>query len=214
MRKASFFITSFFILICSEFTFSQSKEIKEVICKNGYDYIPVSYLTDTTIGGILCPLRWLLPEDIEDTKDETFLIYWYSVCTDGTYYLKITPEQIYLTDGHENPNPNHLYWVLPIDSLVYQQIIKGRKFLFEHYNNSQDEETLLLKDRGGVIRGYRFEYCDTLLEQQIDKLFSRLNKLITDETKKLDKTKRIIPKNPIYYSSGIKEFELWINNKR
>jgi len=217
MKKARFFLTSFLILICSEFAFSQSNEIKEVINKNGYDYIPISYLTDTTIGGIRCLPQWtkIKKNTFQFLAHKRFEFYWHSACTDGTYSLIITPEQIYLIDRHENPNPNHLYWVLPIDSLTYQQIISGFQKIgieYSYFDRSYNEENLLLTDEDGYNLFY---YCDTLIEIRIDNLFAGLNKfMITDETRKLDKTKRIIPKSPIYYSSDKKELELWIDNKR
>ena len=201
-------ITTLVILLhCITFSYSQSERINEVVDKGGYDYIPSLYLTDSTVG-IVHSFR-LLEEKI---GIKSFQIFWSSFCTDGRYYLTVTPEQIYLTDGHENPNSSHLYWILNIDSLIYLQIFEG--FQKEHkqyyyFDESYNEEMLINED---------YTNCEHLLEKQIDKFFTYMNTFITNDKQKLDKTKRIIPKTIIFYGRNKEEIEKWLpislNNKR
>ena len=114
-------ITTLVILLyCVTFSYSQSERIKEVIDRGKYDYIPPLYLTNSTLG-IIHPYRFVE----ENSELESFEIFWSSLCTDGRYSLIVTPEQIYLTSGHENPNSSCLFWILSIDSLIYQQILVG-----------------------------------------------------------------------------------------
>ncbi|RAK65738.1 hypothetical protein [Hymenobacter edaphi] len=51
--------------------------------------------------------------------------YWFSwpfTSIDGQLGLYITRRQIYLQSGHNNPNPNHLYWVQNITPVQFQAI--------------------------------------------------------------------------------------------
>ena len=194
-----FFVTLITLLYCVEFTYSQSEgQIKEVIDKGGYDYIPPAYLTDSTLG-IIHSYRLFQ----KDSDKKSFEIFWNSFCTDGRYYLTITPEQIYLTDGHENPNPSQLYWILTIDWLVYQQILTGfqkEQKRYYYFDESYDE---------GKLIDENYTNCELLLEKQIDKFFAKINKFIKNDGQKLDKTKRIIPQTGIYYGYSRKEIEDW-----
>jgi len=216
-----FFLTLFLILLCGGFAFSQA--IKAVVEKDGYDYIPISYLTDTATAGILRSPYYQAFFDtatnqfsyIQRNNEKAFEIYWFSICTDGRYELLITPEQIYLVDGHENPNWNVLFWVLPIDSLTYRQILNGfQTDGMGYFDRSYDEEKLLPKEKRRIKKEeyevWNFDSCDSLLEAQIDKFFSLMNEFISDKAKKLDKTKRIIPQNSIYYGYCRQDLESWI----
>jgi len=205
-----FFLILFLMLLCAEFAFSQA--IKETVYKDGYDYIPISYLTDTTTAGILCSPYVIALFDtatnqfsyIQRNNEKRFDFFWNSFCIDGRFYLTVTPEQIYLTCRHENPNPSYLYWVLPTDSSIYQYILNGFQNRESYFDSSYEEDILLEWD---------YNLCDSLLEAQIDKVFSLMNEFITDKAKKLDKTKRIIPQNEIYYTSFLLGLKRWIRIK-
>ncbi len=62
-----------------------------------------------------------------------FEISWPSINIDGAYYLIITAKQIYLCSGHENPNPNHLYWFTAIDTTQFELI---NKYLYNSNNKN------------------------------------------------------------------------------
>jgi hypothetical protein len=49
-------------------------------------------------------------------------ISWSSIYIDGRYILVITPRQIYLKSGHDNPNPNYLYWLTTISVTQFDMI--------------------------------------------------------------------------------------------
>ena len=49
-------------------------------------------------------------------------ISWSSIYIDGRYILVITPRQIYLKSGHDNPNPNYLYWLTNISDSQFHKI--------------------------------------------------------------------------------------------
>jgi hypothetical protein len=49
-------------------------------------------------------------------------ISWSSIYIDGRYNLVITPRQMYLKSGHDNPNPNHLYWLTAISDTQFYLI--------------------------------------------------------------------------------------------
>jgi len=49
-------------------------------------------------------------------------ISWSSIYIDGRYILVITPRQIYLKSGHDNPNPNYLYWLTNISDTQFNKI--------------------------------------------------------------------------------------------
>jgi hypothetical protein len=185
------------ILLSSVELYSQSRQIVKIVDKGGYDYIPLEHLTDTTLG-IIC-----YPRLFEDFDRKYVEIFWGSYCIDGRYYLTITPEQIYLTSGHENPNPSDLYWILTIDSLVYQQILTGfqkEQKQYYYFDEFYDEGKLLNED---------YSNCDFLLEKQVEKFFAYMNMFVESEEQKLDKTKRIIPQTRIYFGNSRKQIEDW-----
>jgi hypothetical protein len=61
-------------------------------------------------------------------------ISWPSLYIDGNYDLVITPKQIYLRSGHNNPNPNYLYWITSITRQQYDFI--------KYYLNALDNSTM------------------------------------------------------------------------
>ena len=197
------FMTFTILLTSIELVSCQSGQIKEVVDKGGYEYIPPEYLSDSTLG-VIHYIR--IFKDKEERK--SLYIYWDSYCTDGRYTLTITPEQIHLTSGHENPNPSHLYWILTIDSLVYQQIQTGfqkeqkQYYYFDEFYNE------------GELLDENYTNCEFLLEMQVDKFFAQMNRYIENEEQKLDKTKQIIPQTRIYYGLSREQIENWLSFKK
>jgi hypothetical protein len=70
-------------------------------------------------------------------------ISWPSLYIDGRYDLVITAKQLYLKSGHENPNPNHLYWMTSISKTQYD--------LIKSYLNARSSKAFQ--------RCYRQSYC-------------------------------------------------------
>ena len=187
-------IIVFQFILLSIFTesFSQvnSNKTKSIIRKIGYDYIPIEYLKDSTIIGLTHYLE--IPTKAKKVKSFTFL--WNSNCIDGRYYMKVTPEQIYLYSGHENPNPNHLYWVLNIRKGVLNILAKNyRKMKDLDCCSESCFDEKFSEEKYSIIK------CDKLRLMQIDKFIETINILIFDPKLKIDLSQRIEPRNTLYY---------------
>lgn len=180
------------------FSFGNEKNYKPTIIKKGYEYIPLEYLSDTSIYGIIKEPRLVFDERADmlvydNSFVNEFMFFWGSYCTDGRYYMTVSPEQIYLYDSHENPNPNTLCWVINIDSIVLKTLQKDYKKIngLDCDNNSCYDE----KYNEGVIFEQNENYdCGELLNKQTKKMIDKINKLIKDKKHKIDFNKRISPK--------------------
>ena len=79
-------------------------------------------------------LHLTYPGDTTESKEKYgYEIWWPSTYNDGSLVLTITKRQIYLRSGHNNPNPNYLYWFVNITDEQYKIIdakIKADKILF------------------------------------------------------------------------------------
>jgi hypothetical protein len=62
---------------------------------------------------------------------EGYRIKWPDDNIDGYYELVINIKQMYLRSGHDNPNPDNLYWIVSLTpfqyKLITQQIEQGKK---------------------------------------------------------------------------------------
>jgi hypothetical protein len=101
----------------------------------GVNIVPYDALTGN-YDGIVIPFDL---DTSEITEKTCISISWSSRAIDGGYSLEINPKQIYLRSNHDNPNPNHLYWLDSISNEQYQ-IIKSYlnskiKNKFEDYTN-------------------------------------------------------------------------------
>jgi hypothetical protein len=43
---------------------------------------------------------------------------------DGDFMLVVHPRQLFLRSGHNNPNPNYVYWVEPLSEGQYTRLVK------------------------------------------------------------------------------------------
>lgn len=186
-------IVIFIISTFSGFSQEYKFKLKEVIHKDGYDYVPLEYMKDSLDG--LVGFRYFDDENGEKNS-KAIEIYWNSSCIDGSFHLVITPEQIYLRSGHNNPNPNRFYWVLPIDKLVYKSIentFKEKKS-FQLYDEKYNDDFLIK-----LVGKVKFdEKCEEKLKKQILKYFKIFNDDLMDY--KLDYSKIIYPLNPLLYN--------------
>lgn len=65
------------------------------------------------------------PFDTMDVKEEyktRYAISWPSPSIDGSLYLVISRRQVWLLSGHDNPNPNELFWVADITEDQYRGV--------------------------------------------------------------------------------------------
>lgn len=107
----------------------------EVDTINGIQFIPLNALEgkyDVLITGIEF-------DTLNIVKKKAIEIKWYSINITGTYYIIITPRQIYLRSGHENPNPNFLFWITDVTSAQYE-ILKN--YLYNNTNRKLDDCTI------------------------------------------------------------------------
>ncbi|SNA79799.1 hypothetical protein DK150_450006 [Flavobacterium psychrophilum] len=187
-----------FVIFPSVNIFSQNNQkiFRNVIRKDGYDYIATEFLNDSTIIGLKHKLELYNSKH----KIRNFEFNWRSLCTDGTYYLKITPEQIYLYSGHENPNPNRIYWIININKLVYITLRKNYKNIKELscsksgcFDEKYNEET--------ILKGDNYDNCDEILQIQTKKIINKINNLITERKFKIDINKKIEPKKRLLYNN-------------
>ena len=190
-----------FLLVNVSFSgFSQEEafKVKEVIHKDGYDYIPLEFMKDSLDG--LVGFRHF--DSISgDGKSKVIEIDWNSSCTDGRFILVVTPEQIYMRSGHNNPNPNRFYWVLPIDSSIYASIERTlRKSEVYSFDKRYDDEHVL-KYEGEELE----KKCDELLKSQILKYFKVFNKTIA--ANKLSYEKIIFPSELLFYNIDIERLK-------
>lgn len=140
-----------FLLVSTSFSgFSQEEIIvEEVIHKEGYDYIPLEFMKDSPDG--LVGFRDFYDEN-DQGNSKKLEVSWNSVCTDGSYLMVITPEQIYLRSGHENPNPNRFYWVLAIDNLTYTNILRSFKKNKGNLFDERYDDAYVLKYEGDELK--------------------------------------------------------------
>jgi hypothetical protein len=86
----------------------------------GVNIVPFDALT-SNYDGIIIPFDL---DTSEVTEKTCISISWSSKAIDGGYSIEINPKQIYLRSHHDNPNPNHLYWLDSLSNEQYQ-IIKS-----------------------------------------------------------------------------------------
>ena len=58
-----------------------------------------------------------------DGEQLAYEVMWNSNEIDGSYRLIIGPEQIHLASGHNNPNPNHIFWVTSSTEALFRTAI-------------------------------------------------------------------------------------------
>jgi hypothetical protein len=200
------------------------------INKGDYFYIPNSFLSDS-VDAVLFQDKTLLKIN-SDSRPINF--YWTSRCNDGDYILTVTPEQIFFSTGHNNPNPNFLYWIMDISKKQFQLINKGvrRKTpkyfqdlnasrhdnLFHdeseyHYFQNNFHESCLIPKVWNKTSELRFSTCcDTTISRQLALYFQILNDYIPSDIEKLDPShiQKSRGKFPKYFSSFEEDFHDWM----
>jgi hypothetical protein len=74
---------------------------------------------------------------IENQPKFYLTISWEAPYIDGTFILMITKKQVILTSGHNNPNPDYLFWFTDINEKQYEEIVRNidkSKGLFDEQN--------------------------------------------------------------------------------
>lgn len=209
------YVLTIFLVVSTSFSgFSQEELIvEEVVHKEGYDYIPLEFMKDSPDG--LVGFRDF-DEVSGEGKSKKLEVYWNSSCTDGSYHMVITPEQIYLRSGHENPNPNRFYWLLPIDNTIYASIERTLKKNQGNLFGKKYDDSYVLKYNDEYVLKYKGEElekkCDYLLKSRILKYFEAFNKSIA--VNKLSYAKIIFPSKTPFYNISIERLERIIVKKK
>jgi hypothetical protein len=204
----------------------EAKEIQEswlvkTVEKDGYYYIPETVCGDS-VRAVLHPLYH---PDRKFKDKKVFEIYWGTSCNDGSYQLLITPEQIFLVSGHENPNPNHLYWVQNLTPNQYNQIVSSLKAqtpdgfedLSEPYPERYVFKDMSYKESLTIPEYWTEKHleefhstCEVLKRKQVEKLNNTLNSMIAMDAEKLNltkfKTNKMTPRLFGYSSESLRDW--------
>ncbi len=199
----------------------QNFAIATTIDKGDYFYIPASALADT-IEGILYQDKTLQKTNYNKRPIE---FYWISTCNDGYYNLTITPEQIFFSSTHDNPNPDRLFWVINIDTTQYIKIKRGlenrppNKFenLSKNYRGSKIVYYDKFKDSFSIPDEWTDSmlqqhdmYCQLQIKKQLKRYFSIINSYIIDTSKKVAEPVDEVKNNkPKYFSYSKEEMTDW-----
>lgn len=213
------------VTFCCAFqsSFAQTKSsfvIAETIDKGDYYYIPKSALADTVQA-----IHHQLKIDTRTNPNRRPIeLYWISTCNDGYYNLTITPQQIFFSSSHDNPNPNFLFWVIDIDTLQFRQIKKGlqrkpaqgfedlskyyRQSLTVFYDNKFKDKFPIPDEWTDSILEQHDAYCDAQIKKQLTRYLSIINSYITDPSNKV-----VLPAGemkPKYFGYSKNEILEWL----
>lgn len=150
--------------------------------------------------------------------------YWTSTCNDGYYNFTITPEQIFFSSSHDNPNPDFLFWVIEIDTIQFLQIKKGLQQKPPHgfenisknygraltvfYDSKFKDKFSIPDEWTDTIMKQHEVYCETQIKRQLKQYLSIINSYISGHTKKV-----LLPANemkPKYFGHSKNEIMDWL----
>ncbi|RYZ96152.1 MAG: hypothetical protein EOP47_24440 [Sphingobacteriaceae bacterium] len=207
-----------FQCLCAQTTHNSA--IAETIDKSDYFYIPQSALNDK--------IQAIHYQDKIKTKvnpnKRPIEFYWHSTCNDGSYILTVTPEQIFFSSSHDNPNPNFLFWVISINASQFLQIQKGlqqnpppgfkdRLKYLKGLNESgriYDESKTVYYDekfKGNfpipaewtdAVMKRHDQYCKSQIKSQLKRYLSIINSYISDPKNKV--LFPVVKMKPKYFS--------------
>jgi hypothetical protein len=221
------------LLICLPLfhAFSQTRVASNLVTtldRGDYFFIPENALANS-VDGIVYQDKTLRKVRLNNRPIE---LTWSSICNDGHYILTITPEQIFFSSGHDNPNPNYLFWVISINRKCYESIRKGlsekpaKNFVDISKNPHtpglfKNESVTFYKDKFNDLTSTasdwsdakRAAYCKDQIKQQLDKYFSILNSYVLNSHEKLIYPKSDSPKLFSYFKEEIKDW-LPVKTKR
>lgn len=208
------------LLLLSTYNFYAQNLIIKTIDRGNYNYIPKLAFSDS-VGGIE-HVDFRL-RNVNEKKE--FVIYWNSLCTDGSYDLTITPEQIYFSTSHDNPSPNLLFWVIEIDSTQYNCIKNGlinnlpERFINYSYNydgsyiflDTSYRENIIIPENWIDEKLEKFDiYCKYLIEKQLKQYTVIFNNYIQCENKSIILPFIIDYEKVKYFYWNRKELQNWI----
>ena len=127
------------------------------------------------------------PADTIKTKEKYgYEIRWPSTYIDGSLVLTVTKRQIYLRSGHDNPNPNYLYWFANINDEQYKIIerkINADKDLFKEepseYNLYKQLYYQKFKSEKGIPKKWTKKNQDKYYKDWLAKKYMNTDDLIS-----------------------------------
>ncbi|WP_276484150.1 hypothetical protein [Paraflavitalea pollutisoli] len=121
-----------------------------------FDRNNMSYVIPDNIYSLQADVLYLPSGDYTryDKKKHGYEIVWPSDYIDGSLKLIVTKRQIYLVSGHNNPNPNRLYWFTNITAVQYKRIASK---LFFNQQLFQEEDITFEWYRVLYYKQYRRE---------------------------------------------------------
>ena len=132
-------------------------------------------------------LHLTFPADTIESKEKYgYEIRWPSTYIDGSLVLTVTKRQIYLRSGHDNPNPNYLYWFSNITDEQYKIIerkIIADKDLFSvepsDYNWYKQLYYKKFKSEKGIPKKWTKKKQDKYYKDWLDKKYKNTDDLIS-----------------------------------
>ena len=128
----------------------------------------------------------------------------------------MTKRQIFLTSGHENPNPNYLFWFIDINEKQYEQIVQNidkskglfnEQNLFYFYGRQLEYKHYIPEQKHRNANDSNYKMC--LNAKKIVEIFNRglapKYQIEFPDYKKLQKTK------PIMTATMTSEITQWYN---
>jgi hypothetical protein len=192
--------------------------IATTIDKGDYFYIPKAALADS--------VQAVLYQDKMNKKvspiNRPIKMYWVSTCNDGYYNLTITPQQIFFSSTHDNPNPDILLWAIDIEISQFEQIKTGfkqmppngfknlsknhRQSLTVFYDDAFKDTFSIPDEWTDVAMNKHSIYCKAQINSQLEKYLSIINSYIVAGTQAILVPTRIKRK---YFSDRRQEFYDW-----
>ena len=185
MRIAFFTIL---ILILTENVFSQYLDIDPLMRMDADSLRIINSQFDSNIGVQIIPDNALTGNyDLlitgfkrDSNKNENKIeISWTSYYIDGHYTLVITPKQIYLKSGHDNPNPNFLYWLTDISQnqfLSIKDYLNESESTFIHKYTNENSPCLTYSFSKAKIEKQKRKNWTTKRYDNFKTLMTRINK--------------------------------------
>ena len=125
----------------------------------------------------------------ESIKTNKIEISWSSNYIDGHYSLVITPRQIYLRSGHDNPNPNFLYWLTNISEkqflLIKDCLIESESTFIHNYTN-ENSPCLTYSFTKAKIEKHKEKDWTNMRYDNFKTLMTRINKRLSQKGEKIN----------------------------
>lgn len=108
---------------------------------------------------------FLLPDDIlsgkyeyafgwfqTENRQNVISFYWDSWQIDGRYTLRFSPKQMVLYSGHENPNPDYIYWSADITEEQFKVLKAIPQFEYKWLSDEKTSRDLSYKNFRRLLR--------------------------------------------------------------